>query len=429
MLGPAFTQMLGACIISAMIMVSASINHAVPVAQRIGPIEDVLDSAEVFLGTTIYMLIAVIAVTMHIAMIQQMRDIALLRSIGATPGQVRRCMVWQAGIVTIPSVALGYFLAIPAGAFWLSLLKSHAGIPGNTHFSAGLAALFISLAIALSTALVGTFLGVLRTSRRPANTALVDSQIGNRPISRLRLVVGAIMVVGGIIASGIISQLDPANAGDAAITIIFAESIGIGMLTPYLLHVLTENARRLRLSNTLRLAVDDLTTITRSLSGAIIPLVLAIAFTGVQITTIATSAHFGQGTTSEDAFTTYSGTFICVLFAAIAALNCLITLSIARRRNLAIIQLAGGSRRQITTIFWVQSLIIALFGVVIGSIIACLTVFPMIHKEFGAWIPYLPLNVIVGGITLTVAIVAMGLVVPSILLARKRPIEVLSTRD
>lgn len=429
LLGPAFTQMLGACIISAMIMVSVSINTAVPLDQRVGDIGDVLDAAVVFLGTAIYMLVAVVGVTMHIAMLQQMRDIALLRAVGATPGQVRRCLIWQSVIITIPAVTLGYILAIPAAAFWLELLKSHAGIPADVQFLSVPSALFISLGTALGTALVGTFLGVLRTSRRPANTALVDSQIGNRPISRTRLTIGTIMVAGGIIASGILAQFDPTNAGDAAITIIFAECVGIGMLTPYLLHRLTKSVRHLRLPNTLRLALDDLITITRSLSGAVVPLVLAIAFAGVKVATIATMAHFGQATTSEDAFTDYSGTLICVMFAGVAALNCLITLSIARRRNLAIIQLAGGSRRQIATIFWVQSLIIAFFGLVIGSLIACLTLFPLIYAQFGIWVPYLSLDAVVGGILLTVAVVATGLVVPSLLLTRKRPIEVLSTRD
>jgi putative ABC transport system permease protein len=429
LLGPAITQMMGACIISAMIMVSVSINNAVPVAQRVGVIGDVLDSAVVFLGTTIYMAIAAVGVTMHIAMLQQMRDIALLRSVGATPGQVRRCLIRQAGIITFPAVALGYLLAIPAAAFWLALLKSHAGIPTNVQFSAVPSAFFISLSTALSIAIVGTFLGVLRTSRRPSNTALVDSQTGNRPISRVRLIIGTALVFGGMVASAALAQLDPKNAGDSAITIIFAECIGVGMLTPYLLHVLTKHASRMRLTNTLRLAVDDLITITRPLSGAIIPLVLAIAFAGVQIATIATMAHFDQGTTSEDAFTTYSGTLICVMFAAIAALNCLITLSIGRRRNLAIIQLAGGSRRQIMSIFWVQSLVVAAFGLVLGSVIACVTLFPLIHQQFGAWMPYLSLNVIVGGIIITIGMVALGLVVPSLVLTRKPPIEVLSTRD
>lgn len=429
LLGPAFTQMLGACIISAMIMVSVSINNAVPIAQRVGAIGDVLDAAVVFLGTTIYLVIAVVGVTMHIAMLQQMRDIALLRSIGATPGQVRRCLVRQAGIITLPAVTLGYVLAIPAAALWLALLKSHAGIPTSVQFSTAPSAFLISMGAALAIAIVGTFLGVLRTSWQPANTALVDSQIGNRPISRIRLIIGTIMALGGIIACGVLAQFDPSNTADAAIIIIFAECVGIGMLTPYLLHQLTKHVRRLSLPNTLRLAIDDLTTITRSLSGAFIPLVLAIAFAGVKLATIATMAHFGQGTTSEDAFTDYSGTFICVMFAAIAALNCLITLSIARRRNLAIIQLAGASRRQIMTISWVQSLIIALLGLILGSIIACLTLFPLIYKLFGIWVPYLSLNAIVGGIVLVVAVVAAGLVVPSVLLTRKRPIEVLSTRD
>lgn len=429
LLGPAFTQMLGACVISVMIMVVTSINHAIPVGQRSAAVLDVIAAGEVFLGMSIYILIAIVGVTMYIAMLQQMRDIALLRAVGATPGQVRRCLIRQVSIITLPSVALGYMLAIPAAALWLNMLKTYAEVPHTVSLLVIPSAFFISLGIGLSVAITGTYFWVLRNSRRPANTALVDSQIGNRPIGRLRRAIGSVMVVGGVIACAVLAQLPSEQSTDAVVMIIFAECIGVGLLTPSLLNTLAKRLGRLQLPDTLQLAVDDLNTITRSLSAAFVPLVLAIAFAVVKVATIATMAHFGQGTTSEDAFTDYSGTFIYVAFLVIAALNCLITLSIARRRNLAIIQLAGGSRRQIAAIVGAQTLVIALFGLVLGFAIAFLTLFPIIHRPFGLWLPYMPLDAIMAGVLLTIITIAMGLVVPSLLLTRKRPIEVVSTRD
>src|SRR5689334_21864811 len=87
------------------------------------------DVTSVFLGSAIYLSILIVGVTMNLAIQQQLEDIALVRVVGASPGQVRRAVAIQVAVVTLPASVLGWVLAVPAGAAWIAALRSHDFLP------------------------------------------------------------------------------------------------------------------------------------------------------------------------------------------------------------------------------------------------------------------------------------------------------------
>ncbi|HSX30162.1 MAG TPA: ABC transporter permease [Candidatus Saccharimonadales bacterium] len=431
LIGPAITQMTGAAIIATMIAANSSISRSLTPSQLQNvDLVDLRDATIVFLGISIYMLIIIVGVTMNLAMSRQMRDIALLRSIGASPGQVRRCLARQAAIIAAPAATIGFFLSLPVCHFWLELLRAHGALPQNVTYVATPIALPIVIGICLVTSVVGTLIAVIPASRRPPNTALVRASIGNLRISATRTIIGFLLVGAGISASIVLTKTSSEHAGDAALFVILAECIGMGMVAPLCIRFVTKSLNALPSKHTLRLAVDDLDTITRSLSGALIPLILAVGFTAVKIGGFGTIMHSTHHHPAPEAlWLEYSGTAVYGIFAAVAALNCLITISIARRRNLSVMQLAGARRSTLVSMAAIQTLIITGLGLAMAAIVALATLAPMMHQAAHTWVPYFSPATLTAGVGVTLGLVAAGLVLPTLMLTRKRPIAVLIAED
>src|SRR5262249_36131566 len=60
-----------------------------------------------FGGLALFIAMFVVATTMGLSIQQREREIALLRAVAATPGQIRRMIAWEAGIVALIGSAAG----------------------------------------------------------------------------------------------------------------------------------------------------------------------------------------------------------------------------------------------------------------------------------------------------------------------------------
>jgi putative ABC transport system permease protein len=412
LLAPMLTQVLSACVISVMVMAAWSLgpSQLAPADRALVVASEMDDVTAVFLGSAIYLSILIVGVTMNLAIQQQLEDIGLVRVVGASPGQVRRAVALQVAAVTVPASVLGWLLAVPAGTAWFAALRSHAVLPAAARLAPQLAALPIALAIALPTSVVGGLVAALRTARTAPSVALTEAETGRRPIGRSRVVVGAALVIGGAVLSAVLSQVDPVSADDGTLFVMLAECIGVGMLAPLALGWTAGWVRRVARDGVPRLGVDNLDTMARSLSGTLVPLVLA-----------------GLSEPAADAWTDYSGTAIYAAFAGVAALNCLVTVVVNRRGDLAAMQLLGADRRSLVRMTLVEAAIVTATAVVLAIGVAGITLAPMVHTQFGRWLPYFPPLVPVAGIVLVAGIVVAGMVAPAAVVTRRAPIDVVAT--
>jgi putative ABC transport system permease protein len=429
LLAPTCTQVLAACVISAMVMTAWSLSpsqlsphdRAVVVASQMD------DVTSVFLGVAVYLSILVVGVTMNLAIQQQLEDIALVRVVGASPGQVRHAIALQVAVVAVPASAAGWVVAMPAGAAWIQALRTHDVLPAGARFQPHIMALPIAAGIVLATSVVGALVASRRTARIAPSAALAEAETRCRPIGRSRVVTGTLLVIGGAVLSVVLSQLDPAQADDAAFFVMLAECIGAGMLAPLALRRVAALLRGLDRDGVTRLAVDNIETMTRSLSGALVPLVLAGAFAMVKIAVHTTTTRVtGVAEPAADVWTDYSGTAIYATFAGVAALNCLITVVVNRRRDLATMQLLGGSRRTLVGMTAIEAAIVSATAVVLAAGVAGVTLVPMLHTALGRWLPYFPPLVPVGGVLLMAGVVAAGMVAPAATVTRSAPIDVVA---
>jgi putative ABC transport system permease protein len=350
-----------------------------------------------------------------------------VRVVGASPGQVRRAVALQVAVVTLPASAVGWLLAVPAGAAWIAALRAHDVLPAAARLEPQFTALPIALAVVLPTSVVGALVAAIRTSRVAPSVALAEAETRRRPIGRSRVAAGATLVIGGAALSVVLSQLDPDQADGGAFFVMLAECIGVGMLAPLALGRVARVVRRVAGDGVARLAVDNLDTMTRSLAGTLVPLVLAAAFTTLKIAVHTTTARVtGVTGPAADVWTDYSGTVIYATFAGVAALNCLVTVVVNRRRDLAAMQLLGADRRTLVRMTLVEAVVVTATAIVLAAGVAGITLAPMLHTSLGVWLPQFPPWVPVGGVVLMACIVIAGMVGPAAAVTRAAPIEVVA---
>jgi putative ABC transport system permease protein len=419
-IGPAGTQALGAAVVSGALGALHSLDAAPldPAARATLDATDVPAIAAVFVMIAVYLTAILVGVTMGAAIARQARDIALARAIGATPGQVRRAVAAQAALVALPATLIGVPLGTLGGRLWIDGLAAHHVISGAVGYRSSPAALPVALAITVGTSLVGALIAAIRPARvRPA-TALAETAAPRRGTGAVRTALGVVLLSAGTLTSLGISHADPAQADGLGFLVMLALCLGAGLLAPALLRA---TAPALRLGGDLgALAADDLAVRARALSGALVPLVLAVAFATVKVAAHTTSEHLtGVPDRAADRWTDYSGTAVYTAFALVAALNTLITVALARRRDLAAMRLAGGTRARVLAVLIGEALLVAAVAIGLAAGVSAVTLVPLLHPALGVWVPWLPAGYLAAAGLGVAALVLAGSVVPAAVLMRR----------
>jgi putative ABC transport system permease protein len=120
---------------------------------------------------------------------------------------------------------------------------------------------------------------------------------------------------------------------------------------------------------------------------------------------------------------------VLVLYVLIAAVNALVTAALARRRELAVLRLAGATRRQLLRTVTLEQLVLLGIALVTGTAIAAATLFPMVRGATGQASPHIPAAgwVAVLGGTLLVGLAAT--LTPTGRALRTPPMEAIGIRE
>ncbi|WP_433111955.1 FtsX-like permease family protein [Micromonospora sp. CA-246542] len=425
--GPFVTQCLAAALVSGALGASSSLSGARldPSARQVLTESSIPEMATLFVVVSVYLTALVVGLTMTSSIARQARDIALVRALGATPGRVRRAVAAQAAAVAVPATVLGVPLGALLAHAWLAGLTGHRAIPPGVTFHPSSAALPVALGIAVGASMVGALIAGLRPARvRPA-AALTETAAPPRRISLVRTAIGVVLVAGGVALSIQIAGGDPAKAGESSFFTMLAMCVGVGFLGPVLLRLAAPLTRLF--GGTGALAADNLAVRAKALSGALVPLVLAIAFALVKVVTHTTSVHVrGVPEPAARVWTEYSGTAVYVAFAAVAAVNTLATVLLARRRELAVTRLVGASRMRALAVVVCEALLVTVTALAMGTVVAMVTMVPMLHGMLGTWTPYLPTGQLAGGLAAVIGLVLLGTVVPALVAMRRPAVESLA---
>jgi putative ABC transport system permease protein len=376
-----------------------------------------------FLMISVYLSLIIITVTMGSAIAQQARDIALVRAVGAVPGQVRRAVAAQAVLVAVPSALAGVALGTLLGRVWIGGLVAQGVAPDAVTFHSHPAAVPVALAVTVPTSLIGGLIAAIRPSRvRPA-AAMSDTVVPRRRLGFGRTLAGLLCAGGGGALAVNASTLNAEESASMAFLALLAMCVSAGLLGPALLRAGAPLARLFGPTGVL--AADNMAVRgARSLSGALVPLALATAFVVFKISMYATGERENGGSANADSvWLDYSGTAVYTAFAAVAALTTLITFTMGRRREFATLRLAGATKRDALRVVGCEAAVVVVTGLVVAVVAAAAILVPMVHTSLGVWTPAMPAGAAAAVVLGVVSVVAIGMVLPAAVLLRRPAIE------
>jgi len=117
-----------------------------------------------FGGLAMFIAVFVVASTLGLSIQQREREIALLRAVAATPGQIRRMIAWEAAIVALAGSAAGIWPGIVLGRVLAHGLMRHRIVPPNFTLDYD----WLPAAAAIIGGVAAALLAVLAAGRRAA---------------------------------------------------------------------------------------------------------------------------------------------------------------------------------------------------------------------------------------------------------------------
>jgi putative ABC transport system permease protein len=265
-----------------------------------------------FGGLSMFIAIFVVASTLGLSIQQREREIALLRAVAATPGQIRRMIAWEAAVVALAGSAAGIWPGIALGRVLAHGLQDHGIMPANyaLHYD------WLAAAAAIGGGVVIALLAVLVAGRRAARVAptlaLSDAAVEPRLLGPGRVIGGLIGLAGAVpLLAVAITTTDPQTAAPTseinALFLVVAAAF-FGPVVTYAVARLCAPALTALSPAGGFLATANLGAATRRFSSAITPLVLTVAvsctfFFGFTTIDHATTQQMQAGLTGQFAVT------------------------------------------------------------------------------------------------------------------------------
>src|SRR4051812_24209039 len=191
-----------------------------------------------FGGLALFIALFVVASTMGLSIQQREREIALLRAVAATPGQIRRMIAWEAAIVGLVGSAAGIWPGVVLGRALAHGLVRHDIAPTYLSVNAG----WLPIAAAVGGGIMAALLAVLAAGRRaarvPPTHALTDAAIEPRLLGPGRLIGGLLALAGAAPLSAVSAtpRAPDTAAATSEMTALFLVA-AVGFLGPIVARV------------------------------------------------------------------------------------------------------------------------------------------------------------------------------------------------
>jgi putative ABC transport system permease protein len=190
-----------------------------------------------FGGVAVMLAIFVVAATLGLSALQRGREIALLRTIGAKPRQIRRLLVREAMIVALAAGVAGIAPGVLLASFLLEALQGRGiGAETATLVVSPLPVL-IALGISVVTAALAAWLGARRAARILPTAALAEAALEPKRIGWVRLLLGLGFLAGGALLSVTSASFQGDAAAAAAFGVVMILMVAVGLLGPLLARI------------------------------------------------------------------------------------------------------------------------------------------------------------------------------------------------
>nr|WTB28373.1 ABC transporter permease [Streptomyces sp. NBC_00830]WTB35709.1 ABC transporter permease [Streptomyces sp. NBC_00830] len=353
-----------------------------------------------------------IASTMTVNVRQRSDEIALLRSTGATPAQIRRMMVGESVVVALVGAVLAIVPATLGGRVLLDLFKDSGQVAADVDHTFGPVALLTGVGITLLASVGAAFLAVRRATRAAAG-------VRGSGRARLRVTAGLVAVVGGTAAVCTTGAFDPNDAMVMAPAVYGAVIIafGLGLFAPLALQALMGRGEGLlsKLAGPSGyLAAHNMRQRATQQFGVLLPLVLftAIATATLYMNEIGKDALKASGVAQSAGDKTLETmnlviVGIIVAFVCVMLINSLYAATSDRGREFGQQRLAGATPEQVLRTVAVEVGALTALGVFFGTVAGIAGILPFNAAKTGSVLPdqgpgiWLAIVAIAAGATLT----------------------------
>ncbi|OKJ03277.1 FtsX-like permease family protein [Kitasatospora sp. CB01950] len=235
-----------------------------------------------FGGTATTVAVFVLAGTITLATGQRAREFALLRTIGATPRQIRRSIATEAGLIAPVAAAIGVLPGVLLARWWFGELVSRGAVPAGVSLDVGPLPLLVAVALCTGTALAAGLVAARHSARMRPTQALGAADIGPGAPGAVRAVLGVLFAAGAVALAVAAAGMAGATAANLALGVVLCFLVAVGLLGPWLVRgavglvgVLLRAA-----GASASLAADNARSASRRLASATVPIVMVTAFCG-----------------------------------------------------------------------------------------------------------------------------------------------------
>ncbi|MEU6326320.1 FtsX-like permease family protein [Streptomyces sp. NPDC047049] len=252
-------------------------------ASRAAALGDVATLLAVMAVIAGFVAVFVVSGTFAFAIARRRRELALLRTVGATPRQVRRMIMAESGLLGAVASATGCGLGIFGGRLLAAVLSSFGMAPEDFEVPVSPAVLLISFFVGLAVALLGVFAASRRAAKvRPAES-LRDAAVETRVMTTGRWITGSLFLAVAVLLLIMLPQAG--SDGAVVISLVLTEILVVAMvafaplLAPPLARAATlPSAALTRVTGAL--AGDHVRAAVRTTASAAAPILVTVAVAG-----------------------------------------------------------------------------------------------------------------------------------------------------
>ncbi|MEU4244917.1 FtsX-like permease family protein [Actinoplanes sp. NPDC026619] len=243
-----------------------------------------VEAGSAFGGYVILLIVFVVAGTIGLSVRHRRRDLALLRAVAATPGQLRRMLMAETALLSLIAAVLGVPTGLIAARWVHGELIDRGFIPAGFPMAAGWIACLAAVGVAVLVAVIAALLAGRRVTRIKPIEALGEIAVEPKRSGKVRLGFGLVTLIGAGTAGGFAATMSGATAALAGATgMLYLFVLAVSLLAPWInafaARLLTPMLSRLwRVSG--YLAAKNLRANAQGMATVLTALVLSVGFGG-----------------------------------------------------------------------------------------------------------------------------------------------------
>ncbi|WBC09437.1 FtsX-like permease family protein [Micromonospora sp. WMMA1947] len=187
-----------------------------------------------FGGYVVLLIVFVVAGTIGLSVRHRRRDLALLRAVAATPGQVRRMLVAEATLLALAGSAIGGPAGLLAARWVHGELVGRGFVPAGFPMAGGLFAVPAAIGTAVLVAVVAALIAARRVTAIKPVEALGEIAVEPRRGGPVRPIAGVLTLTAAGSAGAFTLGAGSAGALAGAVGMLYLFVIAVALLAPHI---------------------------------------------------------------------------------------------------------------------------------------------------------------------------------------------------